>query len=331
MITKRELLTYAAGFSTMILASKRALAQDWRPTRPVQILIGGKAGSSIDLPVRPVCQRLSKRFGVPFIIDNKPSPAGTVAAETVARSKPDGHTLLIGTNGELINGYFIWQNTGRKFPYDPVSDFIPVALVQRGAGVLVVRPDFGPKSLPDLLEYARKNPGKLNIGTGSIGSTVHLVSELFVREANIDAAIIPYRASADTLLALQSKTIDAMFVTPFEIVDWVERKEAIPLAVSHTKRIPLFPQVETFVELGLPNVLNLPFISFCAPRGTSDHIVQSLNKAVIEEIAGDGPEKPPLVQPGRESPPLTPSELAQFIVDERQRWGDVIKKANIQG
>lgn len=331
VVTRRQLLAYAASSSAMAAFPTKSFADSWRPTRAVQVLIGGKPGSSIDLPARPVCQRLSKRFGVPFVIDNKPSPAGAVAGEIVARSKPDGHTLLIGTNGELINGFYIWQNSGRKFPYDPATDLIPVALIQRGAGVLVVRPSFGPSSLSELIDYARQNPNKLNIGAGAVGSTVHLVSELFVREAKIDATIVPYRASADTILAFKSGTIDAMFVTPFEIVDWVERKEALPLAVSHTARIPLFPDVRTFGELGLPNVLNLPFVTFCAPKGTSDDIVHSLNRAIVEEIAGDGPDKPPLLQPGRESPPLSPAELARFIAEERRRWGEIIQAANIRG
>ena len=116
-----------------------------------------------------------------FIVDNKVGAAGTIAASEVARSQPDGYTLLIGTNGELINGYFMWKNAGRPFPYDPVNDFVPVALVQRGAGLFVARPGLGVSTLAEVIKMAKEKPGKLNIGSVGVGSTVHLASELLLR------------------------------------------------------------------------------------------------------------------------------------------------------
>lgn len=313
----------------MALASAGAHAQAGWPSKPVRVLVGSAAGSSVDTPVRAVCARLSDRFGVPFVVENKVGAAGTIAAVEALRAPADGYTLLVGTNGELVNGYFLWVNSGRKFPYDPINDFTPVALIQRGAGLLVARSGLGVASLSELIAKAKAEPGKLTIGAGGVGSTVHLVAELFNREAGIDTLIVQFRGSPATLMALRSGEIDMMFATPFEIADFVQRKDVVPLAVSHDTRISMFPEVPTFSELGLPKVINLPFVSFCVRTGTPDHIVRTLNKAVIEAIAG-GPGKPPLLLPGREAPPLSPEQLGAFIAEERRRWGDIITQAGIQ-
>jgi tripartite-type tricarboxylate transporter receptor subunit TctC len=326
MLTRRG---FAAMGAAATLSPAIGGAQEQWPTKPVRVVLGSAPGASVDVPVRAVSQRLSERFKVPFIVDNKVGAAGTIAASEVARSQPDGYTLLIGTNGELINGYYMWQNAGRTFPYDPVKDFVPVALVQRGAGLLVARPSLGVATLADVIRMAKEKPGKLNIGSVGVGSTVHLASELLLREAGIQAEIVQFRGSPPTLMALRSDTIDLMFATPFEVVDFVERKELVPLAVSHTERIALFPNVPTFGELGYPKAINLPFVSFCAPRGTPDAVIRTLNKAIVEEMTG-GPGKPAITSPGRESPPLSPEQLADFIAQERKRWGDIIIKAKIQ-
>ena len=326
MLTRRGFAAMSA--AATLLPAIGGAQQDW-PTKPVRIVLGSAPGASVDVPVRAVSLRLSERFKVPFIVDNKVGAAGTIAASEVARAQPDGYTLLIGTNGELINGYFMWKNAGRPFPYDPVNDFVPVGLVQRGAGLLVARPNLGASTLADVIKMAKDKPGKLNIGSVGVGSTVHLASELLLQEAGIQAEIVQFRGSPPSLMALRSDTIDLMFVTPFEVADFIQRKELVPLAVSHTQRIPMFPNVPTFAELGYPKVVNLPFVSFCAPKGTPDTIIRTLNKAIAEEMAGTA-GRPPITSPGRESPPLTPEQLAAFIAEERKRWGDIILKANIQ-
>lgn len=326
MLTRRGFA--AMGAAATLLPAIGGAQEQW-PTKPVRIVLGSAPGASVDVPVRGVALRLAERFKVPFIVDNKVGAAGTIAASEVARAQPDGYTLLIGTNGELINGYYMWKNAGRTFPYDPINDFVPVALVQRGPGLLVTRPTLGVSTLADVIKMAKEKPGKLNIGSVGVGSTVHLASELLLQEAGIQAEIVQFRGSPPSLMALRSNDIDLMFATPFEVVDFVQRKELVPLAVSHTERIPLFPNVPTFGELGYPKVINLPFVSFCAPKGTPEAIIRTLNKAIVEEITG-GPGKPPITSPGRESPPLSPEQLAAFIAEERKRWGDIIIKAKIQ-
>jgi tripartite-type tricarboxylate transporter receptor subunit TctC len=325
MTTRRRFMAFGA--ATAALPGLGRTQSAW-PTRPVRIFVGSSAGGSVDIPTRALAARLSQRFGQQFVVENRAGAAGIIAAQAVVKADPDGYTWLSAGPAELFNSAFLWANAGRPFPYDPVKDLMPAALIQRGAGVLVVPPILGVKTLPDLLKLARQQPGKLNIAVGSIGATTHLASELLKREANIDVAIVPYRDAGQMFNDLRTGRIQMLITTPFESIEPIKRGELIGLAVSHTKRIDVMPDIPTFGELGLPRVVNLPFIALCAPAGTPDAILQALNKATIEEIGG-GPGKAPLTPFGRESPPMTTAELNAFIATERERWGKVIKEANI--
>ncbi len=325
MTTRRQFVAFAA----MAAAPAFPQAQGSWPTRPVRLFVGSSAGGSVDIPTRNLAARLSERFGQQFIVENRAGAGGVIAAQAVVKSEPDGYTWLSSGPAELFNSYYLWQNAGREFPYNPMKDLIPAALIQRGAGVLVVPAVLGVKTWPELLKMAKERPGKLNIAVGGIGATTHLASELLKREAGIDAVIVPYRNSGQMFTDLKSGQIQMLITTPFEAIEPIKRGDLVGLAVSHTKRIDVLPDIPTFAELGLPRVVNLPFIALCAPAGTPDAIIQALNKATIEEIAG-GPGKPPLTPLGRESPPMTPSELVAFIASERERWAKVIKDADIR-
>ncbi len=296
MTTRRQFVALGA------LAAAPAIVRSqpaW-PTRPVRLFVGSSAGGSVDIPTRNLAARLSQRFGQQFIVENRAGAGGVIAAQAVVKSDPDGYTWLSSGPAELFNSYYLWQNAGREFPYNPMKDLIPAALIQRGAGVLVVPAVLGVRNWAELLKRAKEQPGKLNVAVGGIGATTHLASELLKREAGIDVAIVPYRSSGQMFADL-----------------------------SHVKRIDVLPDIPTFAELGLPRVVNLPFIALCAPAGTPDAIIQTLNRATIEEIAG-GPGKPPLTPLGRESPPMSPAELSAFIASERERWAKVIKDADIK-
>ncbi|HOA95405.1 MAG TPA: tripartite tricarboxylate transporter substrate binding protein [Quisquiliibacterium sp.] len=325
MTTRRQFVALGA------LAAAPAIVRSqpaW-PTRPVRLFVGSSAGGSVDIPTRNLAARLSQRFGQQFIVENRAGAGGVIAAQAVVKSDPDGYTWLSSGPAELFNSYYLWQNAGREFPYNPMKDLIPAALIQRGAGVLVVPAVLGVRNWAELLKRAKEQPGKLNVAVGGIGATTHLASELLKREAGIDVAIVPYRSSGQMFADLKTGQVHMLITTPFEAMEPIKRGELIGIAVSHVKRIDVLPDIPTFAELGLPRVVNLPFIALCAPAGTPDAIIQTLNRATIEEIAG-GPGKPPLTPLGRESPPMSPAELSAFIASERERWAKVIKDADIK-
>jgi len=327
MKTRRQILQSgtALGLSLPTLGKAQAA---W-PNRPVRILIGSSAGGSVDIPTRALAARLTQRYQQQFLVDNKAGAGGVIAAQAVVKADPDGYTWLSAGPAELFNSSFIWANSGRAFPYDPVKDLVPAALIQRGAGVLVVPPSLGVSNWQELLKLARDRPGTLNIAIGSIGATTHLASELLKREAKIDITIVPYRDSGQMFVDLKTGRIQMLISTPFEVVEPIKRGELRGIAVSHIKRIDVMPDIPTFAELGLPKVVNLPFIALCAPAGTPASITQELNRATIEEIAG-GINKPALTPFGRESPPMTQTELVAFIASERERSEHIVKTANIK-
>ncbi|MFO1197455.1 MAG: tripartite tricarboxylate transporter substrate binding protein [Burkholderiaceae bacterium] len=316
------------GAALAAAAPRGARAQAW-PARPVRILLGSGAGGSVDIPTRALAVRLSARFGVQFVVENRPGGGGTIAAQAVARAAPDGHTFLSAGPAEMFNNAALFANAGQAFPYDPVRDFVPSALIQRGAGVLVVTPKLGVSSWPELLKLARERPGRLNMFVGQIGATTHLAGELLKREAQIDFTIVPYRDPAQGFNDVRTGVVDMTISTPFETLEPIRRGELRPIAVTHTQRIAGMDDIPTFAEYGLPRVVNLPFIALCAPAGTPEAIVRALNRATIEELAG-GPARPKLTPFGRESPPFSPAELAEFIAQERERWTKIIRDGNIR-
>ncbi len=325
MTTRRRFIAMAATAAVPALS----LAQGSWPSRPVRVFVGSSAGGSVDIPTRALTARLSQRFGHQFVVENRAGAGGVIAAQAVVKAEPDGYTWLSAGPADLFNSYYLWRNSGREFPYDPMKELVPAALIQRGAGVLVVPSTLGVKTWPELLKMARERPGRLNIGVGGIGATTHLASELLKREAGIDIVIVPYRNSGQMFTDLVSNQIQMLFTTPFEAIEPIKRGELVGVAVSHLQRIDVLPDLPTFAEMGLPRVVNLPFIALCAPAGTPEAIINAINKATIEEITG-GPGKPALTPPGRESPPMSPTELAAFVASERERWSKVIQEANIR-
>ncbi|NKE68870.1 tripartite tricarboxylate transporter substrate binding protein [Ramlibacter sp. RBP-2] len=320
---RRFLCRIAAGAAAAVPAM--AMAQSW-PARPVRVLVGSNAGSPIDVPTRSVMQRLSARFGQQFVIENKAGAGGVLAANAVAKAAPDGYTLLSSGPAEIINNYFIWQNSGQPFPFDPARDLAPVALLQRGPGVLVVSPKLNIATWQELVQFLRTQPDKGSIGVTQLGATTHLASELLKRESGLNLTIVPYRGSVDMHADLREARLTMALTTPFETIEFVRRGELRPLAVSHTRRIEGFEQTPTFGELGLPRVVNLPALVLSAPAATPADIVQQLNRGVTEIIAAN----PGLVPFGREAPPMTPAQLSAYLAEERERWGRVIREVNIR-
>lgn len=328
MTTRRQFVGAASALAVSMPWGLRA--QSGWPSRPVRIFVGSSAGGSVDIPTRALAARLSQRFGQQFVVENRAGAGGVIAAQAVVKAEPDGYTWLSAGPAELFNSALLWENSGRPFPYDPTKDLVPASLIQRGAGVLVVPASIGVSTWPEFVRYAKGRSTGLNMAVGSLGATTHLASELLKRESKLDITIVPYRDNGQMFGDLRTGRIDMLISTPFETVEPIRRGELKGLAVSHTKRIDVMPDIPTFAEMGLPKVVNLPFIVLCAPAGTPEPIIRAINTATIEEIRGSGPDKPPLTPFGRESPPMTQAELMAFIASERERSARIIKDADIR-
>lgn len=325
-VNRRDFL--AATVSTL-LAPDHAMGQAW-PSRAVRVLVGLHAGSPVDVPTRAVAARLSQRYGAQFMVENRGGAGGVIAADPMVKSPPDGYTPLSAGPTEVINNFFIWRNSGQKFPCDPERDLFPVAMLQRGPGVLVAGPTLGISTRTELVRQIRARPGMATIGVTQLGATTHLASELLKREAGLDITIVPYRGPMEMSTDVSEERRTMMLSTPFETVEHVRRGDLKALAVSHTVRMSGMQQVPIFGELGLPNVIKLPFLLLCAPAGTPRDVVESLNRAVAEEIAGAPPDKPSLTPFGREAPVPGVDELHAYSSAERRRWGQLIMDLNIR-
>lgn len=301
-----------------------AAAQSSYPTKPITIIVPFGPGGVADITARSFGQVISASLKQPVIIDNRPSAGNIVGSAAAAKAAPDGYTLLLLSNGNAVSkGLF------KKLPYDPVSDFAPIAtLGYFDVGVFVdARSEY--KSLREVLDFAKANPGKLTIGTIAVGSTQNLAAELFKTQAGIDALIVPYNGTPALQTALRGGQVDVGFEILGPMVAQVGPQGGLrALAVSSDKRFAGLPEVPTLQESGLPNYNVSSWNALVAPAGTPKDVITSLNTAVNE--AAQLPELQKKMQAlGVRIQGSTPEQLDQLLKSEIKRWGDVIVKAKI--
>jgi tripartite-type tricarboxylate transporter receptor subunit TctC len=293
------------------------------PERPVRIVVAFGPGGLADITFRLVADKLTGILGKQVVVENQPGAGGVAAASTVMKAPPDGHTLLVLTNGTAISkGLF------KSLPFDPVKDFAPVSLVAYFDLVIVTGADAKYQSLGDLLAAARANPGKLNIGTINPGSTQNLSAELFKSTAGIDVAIVPFRTSPEAATALMAGNLDAVFESYTALRSLVAAKKLRPLATTGTKRSVYLPELPIVKEAGVPTYEVVGWNALGAPAGTPQEIVALLNKHVNTVVAM--PDfKQRMLEFGNEAHAGTPDELRRQLVNDIAKWEAVIKKAGI--
>ncbi len=321
MLNRRQLMTTAllsAGFSNM------AWAQGTFPTKPLRIVVPFGAGGVADLTARAVAQQLSIYLGQSVVIDNRPGAGGILAGELVAKAEPDGHTLLLMSNGTAVSaGLF------KALPFNPRTDFAPVSLLGL-FDIAIVVPESSPhKSLTELISFGRANPGLLNIGTINIGSTQHLAAELLRTQANLIAQIIPYNGTPAVINALRGGQIDAAVEILGPVKPQINAKAVRLLGVMGVKRPPDQPQVPVVRELpGLSNFNVSSWNALAAPSKTPKAVVDRLSAEVAKVLAD-----PAMVQRlagfNVQAQSSTPRQLAQLLDTDIQRWSEVIQKAGI--
>jgi tripartite-type tricarboxylate transporter receptor subunit TctC len=300
------------------------LAQSTFPTKPLRIVVPFGAGGVADLTARAVAQKLTDNLGQPVVIDNRPGAGGIVAAELVAKADPDGHTLLLMSNGTAVSaGLF------KALPFNPRTDFAPVSLLGL-FDIAIVVPETSPhKTLAELVNFGRANPGKLDIGTINIGSTQHLAAELLRTQANLIAQIVPYNGTPAVINALRGGQIDAVVEILGPLKPQIHAKAVRLLGVMGASRPKDQPQVPVVRELpGLSSFNVSSWNALAAPGKTPQSVVNRLSAEVAKVLA-----EPEMVQRlagfNVQAKASTPTQLAQLLDADIKRWSEVIQKAGI--
>jgi tripartite-type tricarboxylate transporter receptor subunit TctC len=317
----RRVHKLAAGLVVM-LAIARGLpshAQDY-PNRPITLVVPYAAGGGNDAMARIVAERMSKTLGQQLVIENRGGAGGTIATRAVARSAPDGYTLVIGGTGTLAVNPTLYASPG----YDPRRDFAPVGLIATGALVLLVHPSVAAKSVAELIALAKAEPGKLNYASAGPGSGIHLAAELFASMAGIRFTHIPYRGTAPALNDLIGGHVDIYFSSLPPALGLIGEGKVRALAVTGARREKVLPDLATVAEAGLPAYEAVLHYGIAAPAGTPRPIVDKLNAALREALAAED-TRALLANTGAEPMPSTPEEYAADIDREETKWSRIVK------
>jgi len=313
----------AASVALGLCVFSAAQAQSY-PTKPLRIVVPFGAGGVADLTVRTVAQKMSEGLGQSVVIDNRPGAGGIVAAEMVAKSEPDGYTLLLMSNANAVSaGLF------KTLPFDPVKDFTPVSLMGTFDLAIVTSAESRFQTLPELLTWAKANPGKLNIGSINIGSTQHLTAELFKSVAGLDAQVVPFNGTPAVMTALRGGQIDVALEVLSPVLPQIKGGAMRALAVTGPKRNAALPQVPTAKEGGVPNLVATSWNGLGVPAKTPQAVVDRLNKEVNAALQNPTVRQK-LLELNVEPQPTTVPQSLEWLQNEIKRWGDVIQRAGIQ-
>ena len=310
----------AAGiFGAALLLPAIAQGQGY-PNKPIRLVVPFPPGGSLDVVARAVGAKLSEAWGQPVVIDNRPGAGGNIGADLVAKSPPDGYTILEGA----LSTHAVNVTLYGKLPYDPIKDFAPISLVAITPNVLVLNPAAPFNTVPELIAYAKANPGKLSFGSGSNGSAGHLAGELFKTDAHIDMVHIPYKGGAPALQALLAGDTQLMFDNLANSMQQVKAGKLKAIAVTTAKRSALVPELPTLSETGVPGFDIYTWWGFMAPAGTPKEIIAKWNTEVTRIL--NTPEmKAFFAQQGAEPAPTTPEQFEALIKSEIPKYAKIIK------
>ena len=301
-----------------------AAVQDQYPARTVKIVVPAAPGSTTDTLARVVADRLSRKWGRPAIVENIPGGAMNIGAANVARSAPDGYTLMIAPPSPLSFNHLIYRDPG----YEP-GKFVPITVLAKIPNILAVRQDLPAATLKDLIAYGKANPGKLTYASQGVGSTAHLSAAQLEVEAGITMVHVPYRGAQPALTDIVAGHVDMFFDTLATSVPLYRENKLRIVGVADQKRADTIPEVPTISEAGVPGFKSITWFGFVAPPATSAVLVEKINQDVIEILrsaeVGDALRRTSL-EPGATSPP----ETARFFAEETALWAKVIAQAGIQ-
>lgn len=308
----------------IVSAGTLAVAQSF-PSKPVRIVVGFVAGGATDTVARLVAQQLSERLGRSTVVENRAGASGTIGAELVAKSPPDGHVLFLATQTtHAVAPYMLAQ-----IPYDPVKDFAPVALVAQNTLLIVVTPTMPVKSVQDLIALAKARPGELNFATGGVGTSPHMSGELFKTAAKIDMVPVHYKGDAAAVIDVIGGQVPVMFLNITGMLPHVRSGKLRGLAVTSATRSTVIPEYPTIAESGLPGYEVVTWFGVLAPASTPADIIARLNREIIQAVAVPS-VKEQIFQLGLEIVASTPEQYAAVLKSENARWSKMVRDLGLR-
>jgi len=308
----------------LIVAPTLAFAQAW-PQKPVRIIVPYPAGGTSDILARTVSVKLSDMWGQSVVVENKPGANGNVGAEFVAKSPPDGYTVLLADVGAIAISPSVYTTLG----FDPTKDFSPVTMVAYSPHILAVNPNLPVKSVKELIDYSKAQRGKLNYAASSVGSAPHLAGVDFAARTGTQWAYIPYKGGAQAITDVIGGQADVLFNGMLATYPHVKSGKLRILAVSSADRMPAIPDVPTVAESGVPGFQTGSWQGVLAPPNTPRPVVQKINADLIK-VLGDPETREKLAAQGALVRTQTPEQMATFIRDETARWAKVVKDAGVK-
>lgn len=295
------------------------------PDKPVKLVVPSGAGGQTDLFARYVAESLTKVYGQPFVVDNKPGASGSIGAMAVAKAAPDGYSLLFTASTFSI----VPAALNPQQPYDVFKDLAPITQVGVGGLFLAVAPDMPIKSVKDMFELARANPGKYSYGTTGAGSTAHLIMLSQLAKQGLNMTHIPYKSSAEVLRDLAGGVLQIGWIDTSSSLGMVQSGKVRPIAIGASLRMPLSPDVPTFIESGYSATPD-GWLGFFAPAGTPEPIIRSLNAEVNKLMRSEEGSKRLTAMNVANPPPLTPEQFAQRMRTDHQAWRKIVVDNNIK-
>jgi tripartite-type tricarboxylate transporter receptor subunit TctC len=307
----------AAAACAAILAP--AAAQQY-PTKPIRFIVPFAPGGGTDLLARTIAQKLNEAWGQPVVVDNRAGGGGNIGTDLVAKSPPDGYTLVMGYVGNLAINPFLFKN----LPYDPRKDFAPISLAAVAPNVLVAHPAVGAKSVKELVALAKAKPGALNYASAGNGTVGHMVAELFKSVTDTNVVHVPYKGNGAAIADVLNGQVQLMFSAPGSVIAHIKSARLRPLATASRKRPAGLEEVPTFAEAGYPAIEATAWYGVLAPAGTPAAVVDKLHRE-LARILASADVKERFAASGYETTSTTPQEFMQLIRDDLAKWQKVVK------
>jgi tripartite-type tricarboxylate transporter receptor subunit TctC len=319
---RRQLLELASAVAAASALPRLAFADDY-PSRPVRIVAGFAAGGGVDITARLIGQWLTEHLGQSFVTENRPGAGGNIGTESVINSAPDGYTLLLSTVPNAVNAS-LYAN----LKFDFIRDSAPVAGIIRVPMVILLNPSVPVKTVPELIAYAKTNPGKINMASAGNGSAPHMAGELFKMMAGVDLVHVPYRGQGPALTDLLGGEVQVLFATAPGTTEYIATGKLRALAVTTAARAQVLPDLPTVGDF-VPGYETSQWYGISAPKSTPAQIVQKLNREINAAIA-DPTMKARLAALGGEPLPGTSAEFGKLIAEETEKWAKVVRAAGIK-